>query len=190
MSISQALFTPAQSKVLAWLFGQPERWFHMQELLRLTSLASASLQREISRLHKSGLVQEERVGNLRRVRANPGSPVFAELLSLIRKTVGIAPQLAQALQPVAVQLQLALVFGSVAKETDHADSDIDVLLVSDTLTLNEAFTALLPAEQNLSRSIQPLLYTGAEFAFRRAQAGSVVQRILAAPYVLLHGLLE
>ncbi|MGB4115634.1 MAG: transcriptional regulator, partial [Polaromonas sp.] len=83
MSSAQALFTQPQSKVLERVFGQPERWYHIQELIRLTSLASASLQREVKRLHVAGLVVEERIGNLRRVKANPASPVFADLANLV-----------------------------------------------------------------------------------------------------------
>lgn len=190
MSIADALFAPAQSKVLAWVYGQPERWFHIQELLRLTCLASASLQREITRLHGAGLLVDERIGNLRRVRANPNSPVFQELVTLVRKTLGVVPTLTEALRPLASQLQLALVFGSVAQGTDHAASDMDVLLVSNTLSLHDLLTALLPVEQRLGRRVEPLLYTVAEFAARREDAGSVLQRILAAPYFLLFGSLE
>lgn len=190
MSLNQALFTPAQSKVLEWVFGQPERWFHIQELMRLTSLASASLQREIKRLHAAGLVVDERIGNLRRVQANANSPVFNDLVSLVSKTMGAVPAIADALRPLASQLHTALVFGSVAKGTDHAASDVDVLLVSDSLQLNDVLTLLLPLEPRIGRRVEVKLYTGAEFNARRLKTGSVVQRILAAPYTLLYGNVE
>jgi predicted nucleotidyltransferase len=190
MSFTQALFTPPQSKVLEWVFGQPERWYHIQELMRLTSLASASLQREVKRLHVAGLVVEERIGNLRRVKANPDSPVFADLTSLVRKTMGAVPAIADALQPLASRLQVALVFGSVAKGTEHALSDVDVLLVSGSVQLAQALALLLPLEAQLSRRIEVKLYTPSEFSMRRAEPGSVVQRILAGPIALLHGSLE
>ncbi|NJM42888.1 MAG: hypothetical protein HC858_00760 [Brachymonas sp.] len=115
MQANLTLFSPPQSKVLTWVFGQPERWYHIQELIRLTSLASASLQREVKRLHEAGLVVDERIGNLRRVKANPQSPIFQDLANLVRKTVGIVPAVSDALAPLAKQLQLALIFGSVAK---------------------------------------------------------------------------
>jgi hypothetical protein len=171
MSSAQALFTQPQSKVLEWVFGQPERWYHIQELIRLTSLASASLQREVKRLHVAGLVVEERIGNLRRVKANPNNPVFADLANLVRKTMGTIPAIANALQPLASHLQVALVFGSVAKGTEHAASDVDVL----------------PLEEQLGRRIEVKLYTPAEFSARRAEAGSVIQRILTGPIELLYG---
>jgi predicted nucleotidyltransferase len=189
MSNTQALFTQPQSKVLEWVFGQPERWFHIQELIRLTALASASLQREIKRLHGAGLVVEERIGNLRRVKANPNSPVFTDLSNLVRKTMGVVPTVADALRPMADQLQVALIFGSIAKGTEHASSDVDVLLVSDHVQLSDALALLLPLEPLLCRRIEVKLYTSSEFSARCAEAGSVVQRILAEPVALLHGAL-
>ena len=77
MSISSALFSESQSRVLQWLFGQSERSYHLSELRRLTLLGSASLQRELNRLVDAGLVQSERVGNLCRFQANPLSPVLS-----------------------------------------------------------------------------------------------------------------
>ena len=130
--LSEALFSPSQARVLAWLFGQPERWFHFNELLRLTGLGSASLQRELARLDAGGLVVTEQVGNLRRRRADERSPVYAELVSLVRKTVGVVPTLREALAPLRERIDLALVFGSVAKQTDRAGSDIDLLVGSAT----------------------------------------------------------
>jgi predicted nucleotidyltransferase len=192
MSSFQALFTQPQSKVLEWVFGQPERWYHIQELIRLTSLASASLQREVKRLHVAGLVVEERIGNLRRVKANPDSPVFADLANLVRKTMalGAIPAITDALRPLASSLQLALVFGSVAKGTEHSASDVDVLLVASSVQLGDALALLLPLEEQLGRRIEVKLYTPDEFSARRREAGSVVQRIVAGPVELMYGSLQ
>src|SRR5882672_11677001 len=118
MSISAALFSDSQARVLQWLFGQPERSYHLNELLRLTGLGSASLQRELNRLADAGLVRSERVGNLRRFQANPQSPVYGELVGLTRKTLGIEPMLREALLPLSRNLKAAWVYGSVAKQTD------------------------------------------------------------------------
>ncbi len=190
MSPAHGLFTQPQSKVLEWVFGQPERWYHIQELIRLTSLASASLQREVKRLHEAGLVIEERIGNLRRVKANSASPMYADLASLVRKSMGAVPAVMNALQPLASRLQVALIFGSMAKGNEHAGSDVDVLLVSSSVQLGEALALLLPLEEPLGRRIELKLYTPAEFSKRRSEAGSVVQRVLAGPIAVLHGSLE
>lgn len=98
MSIASALFSPSQSRLFRWLFVQLERRFHLSELRRLTGLGSASLQHELRKLTEAGLVTSEWVGNLRCLQANRQSPVFNELSTLTRKTLGIEPQLREALR--------------------------------------------------------------------------------------------
>ena len=185
--MATALFSPSQSQVLRWLFGQPERSYYFSELLRLTALGSASLQRELNRLANAGLVRSERVGNLRRFQANPQSPVYVELVGLTRKALGAEPVLRDALQALAPDLQAAWLYGSVAKETDTAQSDVDVMLVGKNLSLNKVLDVLAPAEAQLGRKINPTLYTPAEFKRRRAEPDSFVNRVLAQPVIQLVG---
>ncbi len=190
MSIASALFSGSQSRVLRWLFGQPDRGYHLNELRRLTGLGSASLQRELKRLTEARLVQSERVGNLRRFQANQDSPVFNELVALTRKTLGAEPLLREALQPLLPGLQGAWIYGSVAKQTDTAQSDIDVMLVGKNLSLSRVLELLLPVEEQLGRKINPTCYTPAEFERRRAAPDSFVNRVLAQPVLPLIGALH
>jgi len=187
MSITTALFSDSQSRVFRWLFGQPERAFHLSELRRLTGLGSASLQRELNRLSEAGLVRSDRVGNLRRFQANAKSPVYAELVALTRKTLGVQPMLREALLPLAADLQAAWIYGSVAKQTDTAQSDIDVMLVGKNLLLGKVLELLVPLETQLGRKINPTCFTPAEFKRRRAEPDSFVNRVLAQPILPLTG---
>ncbi|MBN9428563.1 MAG: helix-turn-helix domain-containing protein [Burkholderiales bacterium] len=187
MSIASALFSESQSRLYRWLFGQPERSFHLSELRRLTGLGSASLQRELRKLTDAGLVSSERVGNLRRFRADPNSPVWHEMVTLTRKTLGVVPLLREALLPLTPRLQAAWVFGSVARQTDTAASDIDVMLVGDDLTLTEVLEHLLPLESELGRTINPTCYSRAEFDRRRTEPDSFVERVFAQPTLPLIG---
>lgn len=187
MTISSALFTDSQSRVWGWIFGQPERAYHLNELRRLTGLGSASLQRELNRLAAAGLVDVQAVGNLRCFQANPNSPVYAELVALTRKTLGTVPVLREALQALLPGLQSAWVYGSVAKQTDTAQSDIDVMLVGEGLQLSQVLEALEPAEAQLGRKINPSCYSPQEFERRRAEPDSFVQRVLSQPVLPLIG---
>ena len=187
MSIATALFSDSQTRIFRWLFGQPHREFHLSELRRLTGLGSASLQRELKRLAEAGLVRSERVGNLRRFKANSQSPVYSELVGLTRKTLGVEPMLREALLPLAPNLQAAWVYGSVAKRTDTALSDIDVMLVGKSLRLARVLELLVPLESQLGRKINPTCYTSAEFQRRRAEPDSFVNRVLAQPILPLMG---
>ena len=187
MTIAASLFTDSQSRLYVWLFGQPERAYHLNELRRLTGLGSASLQRELNRLTTAGLVNAQAVGNQRRFQANPQSPVYAELLALTRKTLGVVPVLRNALQPLLLNLKSAWVYGSVAKQTDTAHSDIDVMLVGNDLLLGQVLAILEPAEAQLGRKINPSCYSPQEFDRRRAEPDSFVNRVLSQPLLPLIG---
>jgi len=187
MSIAAALFTNSQSRLFVWLFGQPERAYHLNELRRLTGLGSASLQRELNRLVDAGLIDAHSVGNLRRFQANSQSPVYAELVALTRKTLDTVPVLRDALQALFPGLQAAWVYGSVAKQTDTARSDIDVMLVGHDLLLSRVLAALEPAQLQLGRKINPNCYSPQEFARRRAEPDSFVNRVLSQPVLPLIG---
>jgi predicted nucleotidyltransferase len=187
MSLATALFTDSQARVLRWLFGQPERGYHINELLRLTGLGSASLQRELKKLAEAGLLVSERVGNMRRFQANRESPVYGELVALTRKTLGVEPMLRAALEPLLPKLDAAFVYGSVAKGTDTAKSDIDVMLVGKNLLLSKVLELLVPLEAQLGRKINPTCLTPAEFKRRRAERDSFVNRVLAQPTLPLIG---
>lgn len=188
MSLANAIFTDRQARLFRWLFGQPQRSFFLNELLRLSGLSSASLQKELKRLTLSGLVLSERVGNLRVFQANSKSPLFPELVSLTRKTCGAEAALRQALEPLQPKLARAFIYGSVAKQVDTATSDIDLMLVGVDLTLAEVLQHLQEAEEVLGRKVNPTCYTLREFEQRRVEPDSFVNMVLAQPTInLLEG---
>ena len=185
MSLALAIFTDRQARLFRWLFGQPDRSFYLNELLRLTGLSSASLQQELKRLTEAGVVSSTRTGNLRLFQVNPASPLFPELLSLTRKTCGVPAMLAQCLAPLQGRLAHAWVYGSVAKQEDTSASDVDVLLVGNDLTLAEVLELLQPAEAALGRKVNPTCFSVAEFERRRSDPNSFVSRVLAQTTVPL-----
>jgi predicted nucleotidyltransferase len=187
MSIAGALFSDAQSRVFRWLFGFPDRSFHLSELRRLTGLGSASLQRELRRLAEAGLVSSEPVGNQRHFRANASSPVYDELIALTRKTLGVQPMLREALQALGSKVSSAWIYGSIANQSETAQSDVDVMLVGENLTLKRVLEVLLPLEKELGRKINPTCFTQEEFKRRLRDPDSFVTRVLAQPILPLIG---
>ncbi len=186
-ALADALFTSTQQRVLALLFGQPNRSFFVTELMSLADSGRGGVQRELGRLAQSGLVTVTKVGNQKHYQANRDSPLFEELCSIIKKTVGLQEPVRAALEPLANKISLALIYGSIAKRSDTAASDIDLLIVSDELTLEEIYAALAPVEKLLDRSVNPTLYTSKEFAHRRKTRNSFVTRVLENPYIVLEG---
>ena len=185
--MKNALFTDSQAKVHFWIFGQPERLYHLSELRRLTGLGSASLQREINRLVDAGLASSKMQGNQRQIAANRQSPLFKELRDLTRKVMGVAPMIQEALLPIENKIDIAFVYGSVAKQSDTAESDIDVMLVGRDLTLSDILEQLLPVEEILCRKINPTCYTVHEFKKRLSDADSFVNKVLSQPTLQIFG---
>jgi predicted nucleotidyltransferase len=189
-SLADALFTATQQRLLGLLFGQPERSFFVTELIELAGVGRGAVQRELARLARSELVVIERHGSQKHYRANPDSPIYEELCSIVSKTVGIEKNLRAALEPLAARVSLALIYGSVAKHADTASSDIDILVVSDELTLEDVYATLSTVEQKLGRQVNPTLYTECEFRKRRSGNNSFLNRVLAGPTIVLEGQLD
>jgi predicted nucleotidyltransferase len=113
--------------------------------------------------------------------------VYEELIALTRKTLGVEPMLRKALTPLAAKLETAFIYGSVAKGTDTAKSDIDLMLVGRNLLLSKVLELLVPLEAQLGRKISPTLLTPAEFKRRTAERDSFVNRVLSQPTLPLIG---
>lgn len=189
-SMADALFTATQQRILGLLFGQPNRSFFVTELIEMAAVGRGAVQRELARLAGSGLVSTEKQGNQKHYRANADSPLFDELCSIVQKTIGLEDPIRAALEPLTDDIALALIYGSVAKRSDTADSDIDLLIVADDLTLEDLYTSTAEAEEKLGRTINPTLYTGREFRDRRKSGMSFLKRVLAGPIILLQGTLD
>ncbi len=187
LSVANALFSKVQQRVLALIFGQPERTFYMSEIVRTVSSGTGAVERELSRLQRSGLVSLERVGNQKHYRANRSSPVFEELQGLVIKTVALTEPLGRALAPYADQIKAAFVFGSVAKGTDTAQSDIDLIAIGDALSLTDLYAALQNAETVLRRKVSPIFFSPAEWRRKASRKGSFVRTISAQPKIFIVG---
>jgi len=185
--VAGALFTPVQQRVLGLLFGQPERKYRGNELIRLARSGTGAAHRVVMRLAEVGLVTVERVGNQKHYRANRESPVFEELRGLVAKTAGLAVPLREALAPLARGIEAAFVYGSLAKGTDNAKSDVDLMVISSKLTYVKLFEALQKAEAALGRPVQPNLMTPQEWRARTAEQNSFAARVAAQPKIYVIG---
>jgi predicted nucleotidyltransferase len=186
-SLADALFSTIQQRILAYLFGQPERSFFATELIKLAGGGSGAVQRQMARLADSGLVTVTRVGTQKHFQANPKSPIYAELCAIAQKTVGLAEPLRDALAPLTKRITAAFVFGSVAKRSDTAASDIDVLVLSDSVDYADVFAALQSAETKLGRIVNPTVYTPANWRRKRKDGNAFVTKVTAQPKVFILG---
>lgn len=187
VGLGAALFTPVQQRVLGLLFGQPDRRFQSAEIIRLAKGGTGAVHRQLSRLADAGLLSVTHTGNQKHYQARRDSPVFEELHGLVVKTVGIAEPLRRALGPLASGIVAAFVYGSVAKGTDTARSDIDLMVIANSLSYAEVFEAVQPAEKTLGRVVNPTVLTLAQWRTKRARSDSFAARVARQARVFVIG---
>jgi predicted nucleotidyltransferase len=189
-NLADALFPKVRQRVLAVLFGQPDRSFYANEVIALAQSGTGAVSRELADMAQVGLLTVTKVGNQKHFQANTQSPVYTELRGLVLKTVGLADVLRNALTPLLNRIDTAFVYGSMANQQDTAQSDVDVMLISPTLSYADVFGALESASQQLKRNINPTLYTPDEFAQRLNQDQAFITRVMQQPKIWLIGKLE
>jgi predicted nucleotidyltransferase len=186
-TVADALFTATRQRVLAVLFGNPGRSFYANEIIRLAAAGTGAVQRELTSLASADLLTVKAVGNQKHFQANASAPVFASLRDIVLKTSGLADVLRAALAAFGTEISTAFVFGSVAKHEDRSGSDIDLMVISDTLAYGELFSGLEASAKRLGRTINPTLYSRQEFDKRMRAKQTFIVRVLAQPKIWIVG---
>jgi predicted nucleotidyltransferase len=187
MSASDLLFpNQYRRKVLALLLMNPHKWVHLRELARLTGASPGTLKKELDALQAAGLLKSQKMGNQTQFSANADHPVYPELAGLIRKTTGLHDVLATALQPLAGLIEVAFVFGSMARSTETSQSDVDVMVIGNA-SFGEVVNALYDAQTTLAREINPKVMTRAEWLSKQSEQNTFVKELLSKPKLFVRG---
>jgi len=187
VSLADALFPKVRQRVLSVLFGAPDRSFYANEVIALAQSGTGAVQRELADLSAAGLLNVTKQGNQKHYQVNANAPVFTELRSLVLKSMGLADVLFKALMPLSEQIKHAFIYGSVARQQDTAHSDVDLMVISDTLAYGELFGALESATLSLGRKVNPTLYTQADWDKRLQNDSVFVIRVWEQPKIWLIG---
>lgn len=181
-----ALFPKTRQGILAAMFVRPQKSWYVAELARRMGVPSSSLQRELQELTDAGILKAHRQGRMAYFQPNTDSPLFPDLRGLLLKTAGLVDVLREALEPLAGQVRLAFVYGSMASGEERSDSDVDLMVVGDVSPAAVA-VPLRAARESLGREINPTVYTRDEFTRKRKEDDSFLARVMAKPRLLVVG---
>jgi DNA-binding transcriptional ArsR family regulator len=184
--LEQLLGSRLRARLLGWLLSHPGERYFVRQLASLLQEDSTNLSRELSRLEALGVVSSSREGLQKYFQANPDSPIYPELRGLVLKTSGVGDILKQALQPLADRIMVAFLFGSVAAGKETAASDIDLFIAGD-VRLGEIVGVLSPAQDQLGREINPVVYPVTELHAKLEQGHHFLQSVFSGPKILLWG---
>jgi len=186
-ALADVLFGKGRGAILALLYGHPDQSFYYRQITRqLDGVSAGTLQRELDTLSQLGLIERSTVGKQVFYRANRNHPVFPELRALVAKTVGAIQVLRSALAPLAGRISLAFIYGSMARQEEKAESDIDLLIVGHA-TLEDVLTRLGDVEPSLGRAVNPTVYSAAEFKKKLAGGNHFLNSVVRGEKVFLFG---
>jgi uncharacterized protein len=174
MSPLDAILSKPEQRLMSAVLVQPDRDFGTLELLSRMGNSRGAGSSLLKRWVDSGLLQERRVGNQRRLSANPQFLLYPELRQMVLKTTGLTEPLAKALAPLVNRLTDAFVFGSVADGSDTSESDIDVAVVG-KVSLFDVSPLLDKAQSELGRTVHVNVYTKQAWASKDPVLAAIKQ---------------
>jgi len=187
ITIGDALFTKTQQKIMGLLFQKPDTTFYLNQIVRLAKIGKGTIKRELEKMTAAGLLTVKYIGNQKHYQANSSAPVYNELIAITRKTFGIGDVIRQTLEPIKESIEFAFIYGSIAKATDTAKSDIDLMIIGNDLAYADIMNLLMPAEIQLQRIINPSIYLTQDFNNRLQQGNNLLTRILQQEKIIIMG---
>jgi predicted nucleotidyltransferase len=185
----ETIFPAVRAGILSAVLLEPRRWWFLSELARHLDAGPSSLQRELESLVDSGILERREDGRRVYFRANAGSPVFADLRGLIEKTAGVVPALAKALDPFEGRIELAFVYGSFARGSQRASSDVDLMIVGSVKQI-DLVPVLRKLEDRFGREVNVTLYSPREFRGKLLAGDHFLNSVLKGRTILLKGSLD
>jgi predicted nucleotidyltransferase len=185
-NLATLLFGAYRRVVLSRLLLRPEESVYVRALAREIGKPAGTLVRELNALAEAGILQRQRVGNQVRFQADPSCPIYEELRSIMKKTVGLADVLRDALAPLAGRITAAFVYGSIASGEERRGSDIDLMVVGE-VSFADVVAALQPAQDALRREVNPAVFRALEFRKKAARADGYLNHVLAGRKLFILG---
>lgn len=184
--LSDVLFGQIRGEVLGLLYGQADKSFYVRQIARHVNASVGAVQRELEKLAEVDLITRASVGNQVFYKVNQSNPVFAEMRALVNKTVGIFNVLHSALEQLANRVTIAFVYGSVARQEEKADSDIDLMIIGN-VELDDILGRLSNVETRLSRTVNPTVYSVHEFKKKLGEGNHFLNAVVGSDKVFLIG---
>src|SRR5580658_1602077 len=185
-SVGDLFFGQTRGRVLALLYGAPDEAFFVRQISRHVETSVGTVQRELALLTDAGLIKRSAVGSQVFYQANQEHPEFPELRALLAKTTGVFQMLKTALAPLSSRINLAFVYGSVARGEEKAASDIDLMVIG-AISLDEVFDAVGPVEKQLRRPVNPTIYSLEDVRARLREGNHFLRSLKKSKKVFLIG---
>jgi hypothetical protein len=179
------LRTAALGELLARLFVHPQRSWVLKDLAVAAGVSLPTATREVTRMVRSGLLAEKRVGRTREIRPNTDSLLYGPLRQLLILTYGPVPVLEEELAGVD-GVEAAVIYGSWAARHEGVEgsepNDVDVVAVGES-DPDELYDAADRARSRLGRPVS--IRAVAPDVWRKDTSDPFLSQLRASPMVAL-----
>lgn len=164
-----------RARLLGWFFAHSGESYSVRQLASILGDDPSNLSKELAKLEELGILISSRERNLKHFQVNQECAFGPELKGLVQKTTGIMGRLTSALQ-AAKGIGFAFVYGSFAKGTENAESDIDLLIVGD-IDLDKLDRIFIGLEKAFGRTVNYVLYNKREYETKMAESNAFLQEV-------------
>jgi predicted nucleotidyltransferase len=185
MDIIKIFKSKARQELFRLYFSNPDKVFYLRELERELGTPVSMLRKELVALEKEGIFNSERKGNLLYYCLNKNYPLFDELKSIVFKTVGIKASLEKLLSAVK-GIDTAFIYGSYAKNSENAKSDIDLFVIGDP-DEDMLLDKINKLEKILKREINYSIYSKPNFTKKKKEQDPFIEDLLKNKKIFLIG---
>ncbi len=185
-ALGELFGSEVRAAVLSWICAHPDALSVAPKLARELGLSPSAVGVEVARLERLGMLNaQEPIGPAKPYRVNEDFPLLRGLQSICLYATGVVAVLPE-LFADAEGVEVAAIFGSLARGDDRPDSDVDVLVVGE---IDGRDLAELASETRgtTGRIVNTVQYSVREFQQRVAEGQGFVQRVLDGPLVVVRG---
>ncbi len=184
--LGETLFGKVRRKVLSTFVLNPDRSFYLLELIRFLNCGRGAVQREVSRLSKTGIITRTKIGNQVHYAANKNNLIYRELRSIFSKTTGLIDLLKADLECCNDPLGMAFIYGDYARGTAEENSPVNLIVIGDT-TMDAIRACTVDFSREAARKLHITVLTASELRKRAISRDRRIQEILAGRKVFLAG---
>ena len=184
--ISDALFSKTRQKILASTLLRPDKWWYLSDLAKHLHLTPSTLQNELRSLTSAEILESKKEGNRVYYKANLLCPVFLELQAILVKTSGITDVLKKIIIKFDKQIQLAFIYGSMARSEAVSSSDVDLMIIGE-IKLSELTDGLNRIEMQLAREVNVSIFSEKEFIREYKKNNSFIKTVMKNEKIFLKG---
>jgi len=170
MPIKLDFIKPTTLRVLEFFFAHPAAEFHEREVLRRVKISKGSANKILRQLAALALLIRAEKGRMVFYRLNADDPFVKQMKVFVN--IWILRLFVQGLKESARRI---ILFGSCAEGTDVAESDIDILIITDEKKLAQNGVSAFNGKSE--RPIAPIIVSMEEFARMRKKDKPLFERI-------------